>query len=162
MTGRVFVVLAVAVIGSVACHSKPPKPPQHRFCLEGGPNLNWYGDTAHTLFVRLLQLTTLDGFTQADASRLLDSNLTLPGLVGTPTDETVHPGATVSLRIRQQPDAVYLGLVAGYYRPQGPVKTYVRFPAKGSDEDDDEEEKGKPRKPPGGCIRFGSNRIDSP
>ena len=144
--------LAVVVAGcpcqKPAPPPPPPAPPIYNLCIEAGPRLNWYSESSHTLYVRLFQLSSLDAFQQAEAGHLLDPQLNLPGLQGTPMERTVYPGSKITVEVHQLPDAQYLGVVAGYYHVDGPAKTHqlmTRPTAGGKDP---------------GCLRLGPNAIE--
>jgi type VI secretion system VasD/TssJ family lipoprotein len=125
---------------------EPPAPPVHDFCLESSPRLNWYDGASHTVYVRLFQLSSLDAFAQTEAGRLLDPALVLPGLEGTPMQRTVHPGSKVSVQITQEPQARWLGVVAGYYRVDGSAKAHRAIAEAGD----------------GRCMQLGPNGITAP
>jgi type VI secretion system VasD/TssJ family lipoprotein len=158
--------LLAGMLTALGCfgRSKPPEPPKpvlRTLCLEASPRLNWYNGTANTLYVRFFQLSSLDAFQQADPTRLLDPETTLQGVEGTPLERTVFPGTKVAVELRQQPDALYLGTVAGYYNLSGSAKGHRPLPAiTGAADEDDEDEEKKEKGP--ACIRFGPNGIEEP
>jgi len=153
----VLVLLGMAVVPGCLCGRKRvegPEPVVHPLCLEASPRLNWYDGRANTLFVRLFQLSTPDAFLQADASRLLERDVTLPGAQGAPLERTLFPGKKETLDVRQDPDALYLGVVAGYFKLDGLGKTHRKLPPP-----PDDEKKEKTKSPP--CIVFGPNGIEA-
>lgn len=116
-----WTVLALGV-AALACRGKvelPPPPPVHDFCLQASPRLNWHEGRSHTLYVRVFQLSSADGFAQADAAKLLDSEVHLAGVEGLPLEHTIYPESKVTLRITQRPEAQLVGIVAAYYRLDG-------------------------------------------
>ena len=84
----VLAALAVAGLTAPGCGlfgkgpSEPPKPLVYSLCLQADPKVNWYNDTANTLYVRLYQLSTPDAFLQTDPARMVDPSFTLNGAVG--------------------------------------------------------------------------------
>jgi type VI secretion system VasD/TssJ family lipoprotein len=150
--------LLVAVV-TVGCPCRkpappapPPPPPVYNLCIEASPQLNWYSASAHTLYVRIFQLASLEAFEQAEPGRLLDTQAALPGLQGTPIERTVYPGSKLAVEIRQQPGAQYLGVVTGYYKLDGAAKTSREMTqptgAKAAGQKD--------------CLRLGPNAIEMP
>lgn len=132
---------------------EPPveKPPVlYPLCLEGSPRLNWYDGAAHTLYVRVFQLSTTDAFLQADPMKLLGAQVSLAGVEGAPVERTVFPGSKVAVEMRQHPDAAYLGVVAGYFNVVGSARVQRALP-KPSD--------GKAKAP--ACFVFGPNGIET-
>lgn len=150
--------------------SKPPEPPKplvYSLCLDASPKLNWYNDTANTLYVRAYQLSTADTFMQTDPARMVEPGFTLSGAEGAPVEKTIFPGTKTTVDIRQQPDATALGVVAFYYDATGPVKARRRLPQRGDEPPkDDGKEASKdakePSKQPSGCIVLGANGIENP
>jgi type VI secretion system VasD/TssJ family lipoprotein len=124
--------------------------------MESTPRLNWYDDRANTLFVRVFQLSSADAFQQAEAARLLGRDAMPPGSIGTPMDRTLFPGTKVTVDLRLDPDAVALGVVAGYFRAQGMSKVVRQIPSPDADEDDAAVAKSK------ACMMFGPNGIEAP
>jgi type VI secretion system VasD/TssJ family lipoprotein len=170
--GRALVTggLLAAMVTAPGCFCrKPPKPPEpprpvaRTLCLEASPRLNWYNGTANTLYVRLFQLSSLEAFQQADPARLLDPEATLAGIEGTPLERTIFPGTKVSLELRQQPDAVWLGTIAGYYKLSGAAKGHRALPPIAADGDEPPRKKKKGEQDPEPpCITFGPNGIEVP
>ena len=165
-TGRVVVVglVLAALVAGCPCRKRPEPPaapPMYAFCIEANPKLNWYKNQSHTLYLRLFQLSSLDAFNQADPARLLEPGVVLPGMEGSPIERTVYPGTTATLEIRRGPAAQHLGAVAGYYDPQGRIKTSRALgpPPAGDDDDDDEKDKKKKKTP---CMVLGPNAIEIP
>lgn len=164
--GRVLLVVALAALaagGGCFWRKKPPEPPKpvvYPLCLEASSRLNWYSGTSHTLYVRLFQLSSLDAFQATEPGRLLDPAVTLPGLVGTPMERTVFPGTKVTADIRQHPEALHLGVVAGYYTLSGSARTHLRLPQPG--EQEEKKEKGKDGGPAARCLVLGPNGIEGP
>ncbi len=124
-----LLVLSVAVtVGGCLCRKAavapppPPEAPVYRLCVEASPRLNWYSDASHTLYVRMFQLSSLDAFMQSDPSRLLDSQLVLAGVQGSPIERTIYPGTKTVVEVRLANDAQYLGIVTGYYKLEGAAK----------------------------------------
>lgn len=151
--GAVLLMLALVNPGCL-CRNEAPEPPKPLLtplCLQAGPNLNWYNGSAHTLYVRVFQLTTPDAFVEMDPSKLVDRNVVVNGAVGPVMEKTVFPGTKVSLEIRQQEDAVHAGVVTFYYNATGVVKVVRRLPQRGDDPTDVEQP----------CIVLGSNGIES-
>jgi type VI secretion system VasD/TssJ family lipoprotein len=130
---------------------EPPKPLVYSLCLKADPKVNWYNDTANTLYVRLYQLSTPDAFLQTDPARMVDPAFTLNGAVAPPLEKTLFPGSKTTVDVRQNPDATVLGIVGFYYQAAGPVKARRPLPQRGD----------PPPKTPPGCIVFGQNGIDS-
>ena len=160
--GRVLLAVALAALaagGGCFWRKKPPEPAKplvYPLCLEASPRLNWYSGTSHTLYVRLFQLTSLDAFQATDPGRLLDPAVTLPGLVGAPMERTVFPATKVTVDVRQHPEALHLGIVAGYYSLSGSARTQVPLPQAAQEE----EKKGKDGAPR--CLVLGPNGIEGP
>jgi type VI secretion system VasD/TssJ family lipoprotein len=168
-------VLAVALAaGESGCFWKkspppgPPPPVVYRLCIEASPRLNWYHESAHTLYVRLFQLSSVDAFQASDPGKLLDQQLALPGLEGAPIERQIYPGTTVTVEVTQKPNATSLGLVGGYYRASGPAKWTRAFggdtdegaqKSKDKSKDKDKNAAGKPD-----CIHvgLGPNGIEAP
>lgn len=148
--------VAMTVGGCLCKKEKPIEPLTYKLCVEASQKLNWYKDKSHTLYLRLFQLSALDAFTQADPARLLEPGVVLPGMEGSPLERTVYPGTKVTVEFRLNPAAQHLGAVAGYYDPQGRVKTNRPIAAVPSDEDDDDEDKKVP------CMLLGPNAIEIP
>lgn len=172
MTGYRFVLWLIAAAMATApgcsCTKSPAPPPDpvvRTLCLEAGPRLNWHAERANTLYVRMLQLSTLDFFRQADAQSLLDSKSTVTGAVGTPIEKTLYPGTRLEVQVREATDAQYLGIVAGYYGA-GAAKAHRPLASLGvvkkGDDDDDDEEDEDDKKPKGPCIVFGASAIEQP
>jgi type VI secretion system VasD/TssJ family lipoprotein len=171
-----LVLLACATAPGCFCAKQPtpappaPKPVVYPLCLQASPRLNWYEGQANTLYVRIFQLSTPDGFLEAEPSRLLDPKQPPPqGVEGPVLERTVFPGTTTRVEVRQHADAQVLGLVAGYYnltgagRIQRPLPPPPPPPSEEDDEedeDDDEAAAKKPAEPP--CVQLGPNGIDSP
>jgi len=161
-TGLRALLVAGCVAGS-GCGlfgSKPPPPPPplvYSLCLDASPRLNWYNNTANTLYVRAYQLSTADTFMQTDPARMVESGFTLAGAEGTPIEKTIFPGTKTTVDIRQQPEATALGVVAFYYDATGPVKARRVLPQR----DDESKKDDKKAKPPA-CIVLGSNGIENP
>jgi type VI secretion system VasD/TssJ family lipoprotein len=163
IVGALGIVALVTAPGCL-CSKKAPEtqlgPIMRSLCLEASPRLNWYDGRANTLYVRLYQLSTPDAFAQADPSRLLERDAVLPGAEGAPLERTIFPGRKETVELRQQRDAAYIGVVAGYFKVQGRGKTQVRLPPPPSDDDDDDDDKKAP--PALDCIVFGPNGIEAP
>ena len=157
------VVLAAGCLAASGCGlfgSKPPTPPPplvYSLCLDASPRLNWYNDTANTLYVRAYQLSTADTFMQTDPAHMVEAGFTLAGAEGAPLEKTIFPGTKTTVDIRQQPDATALGVVAFYYDATGPVKARRVLPQRGDEAKKDD----KKAKPPA-CIVLGSNGIENP
>lgn len=145
-----------AVVPGCSCGRQPkpevPLKPVYTLCLEASPRLNWFDDRANTLFVRVFQLSSADAFAQADPARLLARDAMPPGLVGTPVDRTVFPGAKDAVQLRLEPDTIALGVVAGYFRAQGRTKVVRQL-----DRTKDDDDEGAERK---NCMVFGANGIE--
>jgi type VI secretion system VasD/TssJ family lipoprotein len=137
-----------------------PKPAVHRLCVKTSPRLNWFDGQPNTLYVRVFQLSTPDAFVETDANKLLDRQVVLPGAEGAPLERTLFPGRKEKLEIRQQPGAVYLGLVAGYFKLEGKGKLHRKLgPPPEEDEEEeeaDDEKKGRDDR----CLVFGPNGIE--
>lgn len=147
----------------------PPKPVIYPLCLQASPRLNWYEGQANTLYVRIFQLSTPDGFLEAEPAALLEPKQPLPqGVEGPVLERTVFPGATTRIEIRQDPDAQALGLVAGYYNLTGAgrIQRVLPPPPPPSEEEEDDDDDGeaaagkKPADPP--CVQLGPNGIEVP
>ena len=130
---------------------EPPKPLVYPLCLDAGPKVNWYNNTANTLYVRVYQLSTADTFLQTDPARMVEPGFTLNGAVGTPLEKTLFPNTKTSVDVRQSPDATVLGIVGFYYQPSGPVKARRQLPQRGD----------KPPKEPPGCVVFGEGGVEN-
>ena len=150
MIARRNLLLGTLALTAMGCFGKapapPPPPPIHDLCLESSPRLNWYENEAHTVFVRIFQLSSVDAFAQANAERLLDSKEPLPGVEGAVIDRTLYPGAKINVNFTQQPAAAYVGVVAAFYKLAGSGKTYVFMSSLDG----------------GPCIRLGGNAIETP
>jgi type VI secretion system VasD/TssJ family lipoprotein len=129
---------------------EPPKPLVYSLCLDAGPKVNWYNNTANTLYVRVYQLSTADTFLQTDPARMVEPGFTLNGAVGTPLEKTLFPNTKTSVDMRQNPDATVVGIVGFYYQPSGPVKARRQLPQRGD----------KPPKEPPGCVVFGEGGVE--
>jgi type VI secretion system VasD/TssJ family lipoprotein len=176
MAGRALLpaALAAASVAASGCGlfgSKPPEPPKplvYSLCLDASLQLNWYNDTANTLYVRAYQLSTADTFMQTDPARMVEPGFTLSGAEGAPIEKTIFPGTKTTVDIRQQPDATALGVVAFYYEATGPVKARRPLPQRGdeppkeSSKEPSKEAAKDPAKQPPGCIVLGANGIDNP
>jgi type VI secretion system VasD/TssJ family lipoprotein len=152
----------VAASGCGLFGSKPPEPPKpliYSLCLDASAKLNWYNDTANTLYVRAYQLSAADTFMQTDPARMVESGFTLAGAEGAPIEKTIFPGSKTTVDIRQQPDATALGVVAFYYDATGPVKARRALPQRGDEPPKDD---GKEKKPNAACIVLGANGIENP
>lgn len=156
--GRVLSV--AAVVGAAGCvaggrgaggPSSATPPPPKRICLDASPRLNWYGDSAHTVTVRVMQLSSTAGFDETDADRLLDPLAKPQGLVGTAVDRQIYPGTTTTVELVPQPRAEWVGIVAGYRRPTGPIKITRRL--------SDEESRGQGHPKASDCIPLGAEGI---
>jgi predicted component of type VI protein secretion system len=123
----------------------------YSLCLDAGPKVNWYNNTANTLYVRVYQLSTVDTFLQTDPARMVESGFTLNGAVGTPLEKTLFPNTKTSVDVRQNPDATVLGIVGFYYQPSGSVKARRQLPQRGD----------KPPKEPPGCVVFGEGGVEN-
>lgn len=149
--------LAAATMPGCFCN-KGPKPGEkipYALCVEGSQKLNWSDDRANTLFVRIFQLSSTDAFQQAEPNRLLGRDAMPPGLVGTPMDRTVFPGAKQTVDMRLDPDCVALGIVAGYFRAQGQIKIVRKVTRPSDDVDEATAKKEK------ACVLFGPNGIEA-
>jgi type VI secretion system VasD/TssJ family lipoprotein len=152
----------VAASGCGLFGSKPPEPPKpliYSLCLDASAKLNWYNDTANTLYVRAYQLSAADTFMQTDPARMVESGFTLAGAEGAPIEKTIFPGSKTTVDIRQQPDATALGVVAFYYDATGPVKARRVLPQRGDEPPKDD---GKEKKATPACIVLGANGIENP
>jgi type VI secretion system VasD/TssJ family lipoprotein len=157
-------VTAVGVVAALTapgcfCRKGPKveKPVVRPVCLEASPRLNWFDGRANTLYVRVFQLSTPDAFLQADPSRLLVRGTVIPGVEGSPMVRSLVPGSKDTIEMRQHPDALFLGVVAGYFQLQGVGRTYRKLPGQ-----DEEEDKKKDKDKSSGCIVFGPNAIEVP
>src|SRR5262249_50719144 len=89
--------LAAGCLAASGCGlfgSKPPTPPPplvYSLCLDASPRLNWYNDTANTLYVRAYQLSTADTFMQTDPARMVEAGFTPAGAEGAPPQKTIFP-----------------------------------------------------------------------
>src|SRR5262249_35217317 len=110
---------------------EPPKPLVYSLCLQADSKVNWYNDTANTLYVRVYQLSTPDAFLQTDPARMVDPTFMLNGAVGPPLEKTLFPGTKTTVDVRQSPDATVLGVVGFYYQAAGPVKARRPLPQRG-------------------------------
>jgi type VI secretion system VasD/TssJ family lipoprotein len=146
----------------------PPPPLVYRLCIEASPRLNWYNESAHTLYVRLFQLSSVDAFQESDPGKLLDQQLALAGLEGAPIERQIYPGTTVTIEVTQKPNATSLGLVGGYYRASGPAKWIRALEADTEEGKQKSKEKGKdkdknaPAKPDCIHVGLGPNGIETP
>lgn len=149
---------AAATVPGCSCNRGPTPPVKEPYalCLEGNAKLNWSDDRANTLFVRIFQLSSTDAFQQADASRLLGHDAMPPGLLGTPMDKTIFPGAKQTVDMRLDPDTVALGIVSGYFRAQGQIKIVRKVTRPSDDVDEATAKKEK------ACVLFGPNGIEAP
>lgn len=128
MTAAVVVAAAGCVAtGHGTPGATPEAPPPKRICLDANPRLNWYGDSAHTVTVRVMQLSSTAGFDEMDPDRLLDPQAKPAGLVGPVVDRQIYPGTTTTVELSPQPRAEWVGVVAGYRRPTGPIKATRRL-----------------------------------
>ena len=99
IAGRTLLLVALAAGCAAASGcglfgSKPPEPPKplvYSLCLDASPKLNWYNDTANTLYVRAYQLSTADTFMQTDPARMVEPGFTLSGAEGAPVEKTIFP-----------------------------------------------------------------------
>lgn len=95
-----------------------PEPTRACLTLEGSANLNLYDGQPHAVTLYLFPLTGTLGFEQASVQDLLEG-LTPPGAAGPPVSITVGPGEEREFEEALPPSAVYLGVVADYYRAPG-------------------------------------------
>jgi type VI secretion system VasD/TssJ family lipoprotein len=151
----------LALVGIAGCPCGGPKPPPRptpfTVCAEADERLNWYDDRPHTLFVRVFQLSRLDGFQRADLETLLTRRPDIDGAEGAPSDRTLAPGETAEIEVLRRETAHFLGIVGGYYSPEGDVSLTRAFGDLRSDRpcediDDDEEN----------WVHFGANGIERP
>ena len=141
------VLAAATTVGCSMCGGpkieKPPPPPVYTLCLEASPRLNWYADdsgpSAHTLYVKIYQLSARDAFNATDPTKLLSGDVPLPGAEGPPMARTLHPGTKASIEVVQQPNARFVGVVAGYFRLDGAGKVSRPFPPPTDEPSDDQE-----------------------
>ncbi len=92
-----------------------PEPRRACINVEASPNLNLYDGQAHAVTMYLFPLVGTLGFEQASVSDLLEG-ATPPGLAGPRVPVTVSPGETRSFEEAFPESAVYMGIVADYYR----------------------------------------------
>ena len=171
MTGWTRLVTAVGVVAAVTapgcfCRKEPkvekPVVVVRPVCLEASPRLNWFDGRANTLYVRVFQLSTPDAFLQADPARLLDRGTVIPGVEGSPMERTLFPGSKDTIEMRQHPDALYLGVVAGYFQLQGVGRATRKLPVAPDEKDKKKDEKKDEKKTKDACIVFGPNGIEAP
>ena len=108
--------------------SEPPKLFPVNLCLHGSPQLQWRDGSAHTLFVRVYPLTAADAFNATEMTDLIaEPPPTLAGSVGASQWRTLYPNGTVTLSFDAPAGQEFsmLGVVAGYYKPQGRSKILV-------------------------------------
>lgn len=164
VVGAVVLVAMVTMPGCLCSKPKPPPPPRptvYELCLEGDPRLNWYNGTANTLYVRIFQLSAPDAFLSTPPEKLMERDVVVPGVEGSPQEKTVFPGSKVQVRMRQDPNALYVGVVAGYYDLQGTAKYHRELPLPPDEaEDDDEDDEKQPPAAPD-CVYLGANGIGS-
>ena len=156
----VLVAAASATVPGCSCTRtpvRPPKPP-YALCLETSERLNWFDSRANTLFVRVFQLSASQAFLQADAPRLLGRDAMPPGLLGTPVDTTLYPKTRSTVELRLEPDTVAFGVVAGYFRAQGPTKVVRQITRPPDDDEDDLDDAEAARRK--ACLTFGPNGIE--
>ena len=148
------VLAAATTVGCSMCGGgpkveKPPPQAAHKICLDASPRLNWYADdsgpSAHTLYVKIYQLSAREAFNSTDPTKLLSGDLPLAGAEGPPLARTLHPGAKATIELLQQPNARWLGVVAGYFRLDGAGKLSRAF--------------AEPSDAVGPCIVFDANSV---
>ena len=95
-----------------------PKPRGACIGVVASPNLNLYDGQAHAVTLYLYPLTGTLGFEQASVQDLLEGH-SPPGAAGPPVSLTVGPGEQLEFEEALPPSAVYVGIVADYYRAPG-------------------------------------------
>lgn len=146
--GAVFAVTACRGSQAPVQQAVVPTPaPYYSLCVEASPRLNWYDQSAHTLFIRVFQLSSLEAFIQADVGNLLDPQTTLAGLEGTPIEKTIYPASRISIDVPVRPEADFIGTVAGYYRADGSTRAHRQLRRTGIAEP---------------CMKLGPNAIEAP
>lgn len=149
--------IAIAVVALLAANGcsdeviQPSGPPPYPVCMDASAQLNLWEGMPRTLPVRLFQLSTLEGFARAEVSKLFESQVDLPGIEGGFIDRQVHPGGRLTIELRRNPSARYIGVVAGYFHlnSNGSAKYYRSLPADPYDLDGAE------------CIQLGPNTIEA-
>lgn len=149
----------LALIGIAGCPCTGPKPPPpptpFAVCVHADERLNWYDERSHALFVRVFQLSRLDGFQRADLATLLTRRPDVDGVEGAPSDRPIAPGSTSEIQVLRRETAHFIGIVGGYYSPDGDVsvtKAFADLRAEKACEDLDDDEAN--------WVRFGPNAIE--
>jgi len=113
---------AALLIGGLVsgCRSKPEiKPPiKGNIYIKSNMRLNWYNDRSHTVQVRFFQLMEKRHF-DTPCKDLLADKYDSSKVVGETLDMIVFPGKDQTVDIQRAEGAKYLGVVAGFYKPEG-------------------------------------------
>jgi type VI secretion system VasD/TssJ family lipoprotein len=114
---------------SLFCSEEPP-PVYFPVCvtLKSTPRLNWFRGGAHTVFARVVALSSVEAFEAAQLSVLLaDHPPFLPGMVGAPKQADIHPGTETTFNLDAVAGQTFgsVGVAAGYYQPLGKSKLVV-------------------------------------
>ena len=131
MRKTLAVLAAVALVSVAGCslfRSPPPKLFPVDLCLQASPQLQWYKERSHTLYVRVYPLTVVDAFASGDVGELLsDPPPSIPGVIGTPQSRVLYPDTNQKLSFDAAEGQTFsnLGIVAGYYELKGSAKHLV-------------------------------------
>lgn len=110
------IVAALCGAAALACGgSGAPEPRRACINVEASPNLNLYDGQAHAVTLYLYPLVGTLGFEQASVSDLLEG-ASPPGVAGPRVPVTVSPSEERSFEEAFPETAVYMGIVADYYR----------------------------------------------
>jgi type VI secretion system VasD/TssJ family lipoprotein len=134
MRWRAAAIVLCATIGLLwgGCSWICPKPPPLfpvDLCLHSDAQAQMFRGKAHSLYVRVYPLTLADVFNSTDPNALLaDPPPNLTGSSGTPQSRMLNPGSAekLSFDAKEGQTFAFLGIVAGYYDPKGPVKQLVK------------------------------------
>lgn len=157
MIARGALLSLVGIAGCPCGGPKPPPPPTpFAVCVHADDRLNWYDDRPHALFVRVFQLSRLDGFQRADLATLLTPKPDISGKEDEPSSQSVTPGSTTEIKLLRRDSAHFIGIVGGYYSPAGEIsvtKAFTDLRAERACEDMDDDEEN--------WVRFGPNAIEA-
>jgi predicted component of type VI protein secretion system len=106
-------------LASLACGgSGVPEPLDACLSFTASSNLNLYDGQAHVVTLYLYPLVGTLGFEQASVTDLLEG-ASPPGVAGPPVAITVGPGEERAMQEAFPATAIYMGIVADYYRGPG-------------------------------------------
>lgn len=117
-SGHLLLVLLGSACWLGACGGGVPEPVRACLTVQASPNLNLYEGQPHAVTLYLFPLTGTLGFEQVSVPELI-GGLVPPGAAGAPIPITVAPGEQRAFEEALPAAAVYVGIVADYYRDAG-------------------------------------------